>query len=123
MFLDYLINVALVGVTYWSTSLVLFVLGFVYRTNLGKDIWSGVKGIAIFLSIWGLIAGMTSSANTYKNTVDYSRVQDQRRIEQLQAADAAPQVTDRTRQRLTDEQLQERAVDMRERVENLEQNQ
>jgi hypothetical protein len=113
---DYLINVVLTGASYWAASLVLFVIGFVYRTKLGKDIWVGVKGIAIFLSIWGLIAGMTSSANTYKNTVDYSRVQDQRQIESYRDANKEFEIVDRTRKPLDQTELQERSVDMRKRV-------
>ncbi len=43
MFIDYLINVVLVGVTYWVPALIVFVLGFVYRKRIGPDIWAGVK--------------------------------------------------------------------------------
>lgn len=122
MFIDYLINVALVGVTYWVPALIVFVLGFVYRKRIGPDIWAGVKGVAIFFSMWGLVVGLSSSANTYKNTVDYNRYQDQTMIEQRRESQPVQPIVDRTRQPLTSEQLQEREVDMRERV-NLQENQ
>jgi hypothetical protein len=117
MFLDYLINVALVGASYWVSALIIFVFGFVYRAKIGKDIWAGVKGGALVISIWGLVAGMTSSANTYKNTVDYNRYQDQTMIEQRRENQPTLTVEDRTRQPLSEAELQERAVDMRDRIE------
>lgn len=116
MFIDYLINVALVGATYWVPALIVFVLGFVNRKKIGPDFWSGVKGGVFFIAIVGLVVGMSSSANTYKNTVDYNRYQDQTMIEQRRESQSVQPIVDRTRQPLTDEQLQEREVDMRERV-------
>ena len=116
MFIDYLINVVLVGVTYWAPALIVFVLGFVYRKKIGPDIWSSVKFGTIFIAIVGLVMGLSSSANTYKNTVDYNRYQDQTMIEQRRESQSVQPIVDRTRQPLTEEELQEREVDMRERV-------
>lgn len=117
MFIDYLINVALVGVTYWVPALIVFVLGFIYVRKLQySDFWVALKVISGFLFFIGLFHGLFSSANTYKNTVDYNRYQDQTMIEQRRESQSSAPIEDRTRQPLTEEELQEREVDMRERV-------
>lgn len=116
MFLDYLINVAMAAAPYWTSAVIIYLIGFLYvRKSVFAVYWSAIKvGSGVLLTA-GLILGMSSSSNTYKNTVDYSRTQDQHRIEQLRNTSPA-EIVDRTRQPLSDEQLQERSVDMRERV-------
>lgn len=116
MFIDYLINVLLVAAGYWMMAVVLFVLGFIYVRKLHSDFWVALKVISGFLFLIGLFQGMFSSANTYKNTVDYSRYQDQTMIEQRRESQPSAPIEDRTRQPLTEAELQERAIDMRERV-------
>lgn len=117
MFIDYLINIVLVAAPYWISSVLTFAIGFIYcRNKTLNDFWSPIKIGSGFLIAFGLVMGMTSSANTYKNTVDYNRYQDQAVIEQRRESQPVQPIVDRTRQPLTNDQLQERSVDMRERV-------
>lgn len=117
MFQDYLINVVMTAAPMWTLAVIMFVLGFLYvRNKAFKEFWAPIKASVGVLVIAGLIIGMSSRANTYKNTVDYNRVQDQARIEQLQESRQPAPIVDRSLQPLTDEALQDRSVDMRERV-------
>lgn len=117
MFIDYLINVVLVAAPYWLSSVLIFAIGFIYcRNKTLNDFWSPIKIGSGFLIVFGLVMGMTSAANTYKNTVDYNRYQDQTMIEQRRESQHVQPIVDRTRQPLTEEELKEREVDMRERV-------
>lgn len=116
MFIDYLINVLLTAVGYWMIATVLFALGFIYIKKLNSDFWAALKVISGFLFFIGVFQGLFSSANTYKNTVDYNRYQDQTMIEQRRESQSSAPIEDRTRQRLTEAELQERTIDMRERV-------
>lgn len=117
MFQDYLINVVMTAAPLWMMALIMFVLGFIYvRNKAFTEFWAPIKAAVGLVVIAGLIIGMSSRANTYKNTVDYNRVQDQARIEQLQESRQPAPIVDRSLQPLTDEALQDRSVDMRERV-------
>jgi energy-coupling factor transporter transmembrane protein EcfT len=116
MFIDYLINVAMAAAPYWTSAIIVYLIGLFYvRKSVFATYWSAMKVGSGILFIAGLILGMSSSSNTYKNTVDYNRIQDQNRIEQMRSTVPA-EIVDRTRQPLADEALQERSVDMRERV-------
>lgn len=112
---DYLINVLMAAASYWMLATVLFVLGFAYRKKLGS-FWSAAKAISGFLFFLGLFMGLSSSANTYKNEVDYNRVQDQRRIESYRDTDQEFEIVDRTIKPLTAAERANSELDMRDRV-------
>jgi len=112
---EYLINIAMAASTLWAASIVLLVFSFIYVRKHSAEYHGSFKTLSGIIFIIGLMVGLTSGANTYKNTVDYNRIQDQNRIEQMRSTVPA-EIVDRTRQPLADEALQERSVDMRERV-------
>lgn len=117
MFQDYLINVVMTAAPIWTLAVIMFLIGFIYvRIKALKEFWYPIKVCVGMLMIAGLLIGMNSRVNTYKNTVDYNRAQDQARIEQLQESRRPAEIVDRSRQPLADEALQDRSVDMRERV-------
>lgn len=113
--IEYLINVVLIAAPYWMLALVFFVIGFAVRKKIGV-FWSGFKSVSLLFLVFGLFSGLTSSSNTYKNTVDYDPVQEQRLIEQAREFQPTTEIVDRTRQPLTQEDRAATAIDMRDRV-------
>lgn len=119
---EYLINVGLASSSYWMVALVMFMMGLFYRKKLG-EFWPAVKTASGLLFFVGLFVGLGSSANTYKHEVNYNRSLDQKQIENYRDSNQEFEIIDRTRKPLSPEELQGQSVDMRERIENLEQNQ
>jgi cytochrome bd-type quinol oxidase subunit 1 len=121
--IDYLINVAMAASTLWTASIVLLVFSFLYVRKHSAEYHSSFKALSGIIFIIGLMVGLTSSANTYKNTVDYNPVQAQRQIEQARELEEPAEIVDRTRKPQSVEDRAANSVDMRDRVENIERNQ
>jgi len=117
MFTEYLINVAMAAAPYWTSATIVYLVGLLYvRKSVMEVYWPSVKvGAGVIFAI-GLVMGMSSSANTYKNTVDYNPVQAQRQIEQAREHQVQTEIVDRTLKPLSAEERAANSIDMRERV-------
>ena len=113
--IEYLINVVMAAASYWMLALVIFVVGFAVRKKIGV-FWSGLKSVSLLFLVFGLFIGLTSSSNTYKNTVDYNRESEINRIRQLNAEPSHTVVEDNSRQPQSVEDRAASAVDMRDRI-------
>lgn len=113
--MEYLINVVMAASSLWVSAAVLFAMSWMYRNKIGTFWWNAVKtfsGLVVFL---GLIVGLTSGSNTYKHTVNYDPVIEQRSIENSRV-DINTEIVDRTRKPMSTDERKETTVDMRERV-------
>jgi hypothetical protein len=136
--MEYLINVALAATSYWATALVFGVtyLFFKHKAKTEKQpaitedseptvgFYTefapklGIVTVAVF--VLGIAAGMTSPSNTYKHTVDYNKSQDIQRIQQLNSQRPPAEIQDISRQPQTTEERASSSIDMRTRVESMQ---
>lgn len=113
--IEYLINVVMAAASYWMLALVIFVVGFAVRKKIGV-FWTGLKSVSLLFLVFGLFIGLTSSSNTYKNTVDYNHEQEVQRIRQLNAEPSNAVIQDNSRQPRSVEDRAANSVDMRDRI-------
>lgn len=139
--MDYLVNVFLAASTYWAIALVLYAAYWAagkhqvkiareaekftseYDQKKAQDTIATIEGVrpkvrvaAILFFVLGVFIGVTSPSNTYKVTVDYNKIQDLQRIQQLNSQPTGAQIQDISRQPQTAEERAAGAIDMRERV-------
>lgn len=127
--MEYLINVVVASRSYWMMAAFIYAAYFFLKNSppeaftISKtDVRKYLPTTAVTVFVLGTLIGLTSPSNTYKLTTDYNKTQDLRRIEQLDESVASRPlvIQDISRQPLTVEDRAASAVDMRTRVEAVE---